>query len=159
LGYPAATQRACPEKPAVMGPPPFGRRAAAIGAAARRKEPPSAFRLATAHVYHNEAAPCILFTVRTGDERIAPESLTCHKSLFVRHNMSARRENEALPIVKDSDYGRNVTPWCARCGRTQKAFPVNRPNTIFIARGGCNCIYCTRKMHLSRVSTVGNIAA
>src|ERR1700736_6545587 len=30
-----------------------------------------------AFVYHDEAAAGTLFTVRTGDERIAPESLTC----------------------------------------------------------------------------------
>jgi hypothetical protein len=40
-----------------------------------------------AFVYHNEAAAGTLFTVRTGDERIAPESLTCRKSFFVHYNM------------------------------------------------------------------------
>jgi hypothetical protein len=40
-----------------------------------------------AFVYHFEGAAATLFTVRTGDERIAPESLTWRKSLFVHHNI------------------------------------------------------------------------
>jgi hypothetical protein len=44
-----------------------------------------------AFVYHIEAAAGTLFTLRTGDERIAPESLTCPKSLFVHHNIWIRK--------------------------------------------------------------------
>jgi len=134
----------CLEGPLVLGPTPLRRLGRDWNGCAPEGSPsrlPPVLVLlyhTGAFVYHDEAAAGTLFTVRTGDERIAPESLTCPKSLFVHHNMSSKRAIEPLPIVKIPNHGRTVKPLCARRGQTQNAFPVNRQKLFLLREKGAN---------------------
>jgi hypothetical protein len=139
-GYPAATQRDLPGRAHRLGPiaaQAIGRdwNGCAPEGSPSRLPPSWSFCITPAPLCITmRAAAGTLFTVRTGDERIAPESLTCPKSLFVHHNMSSKRAIEPLPIVKIPNHGRTVKPLCARRGQTQNAFPVNRQK-LFLLRG------------------------
>src|SRR6202047_4540703 len=132
----------CPERPIVLGPSPGDRprleRLQPEGSLSRLPPVLGLLYHNGVFLYHNEAAAGTLFTVRTGDERIAPESLTCPKSLFVHHNMSSKRAIEPLPIVKIPNHGRTVKPLCARRGQTQNAFPVNRQKLFLLREKGAN---------------------
>jgi hypothetical protein len=74
----------------------------------------------------------VLFTVRTGDERIAPESLSCRKSLFVHHKISKKSATEPIPVVKPEIARETSSLFSARYGQTHNSFPVNRQNAIFV---------------------------
>src|ERR1700720_4050288 len=91
-GYPAATQRDLPGKAQRLGPiaaHAIGRdRELHPGGKPFARAPSWAFCITTALLCLTLRPPrVVLFRVRTRDERIAPESLTCRKSLFVHHNI------------------------------------------------------------------------
>jgi hypothetical protein len=79
-------------------------------------------------------ARAALFTVRTGDERIAPESLIDGKSLFVHHNISMNRLALCLPIVKRGHFGQGARLLRTVRPKTRAAGSVNSQKANFVVQ-------------------------